>query len=110
MRYLLIDEITDSDLLKIEDFLKKNGLSSGIEKVFWIEVPDNRLSREQAGQETHKPYVFAVECGKDWIKAELFLRTLRNFNGIYQDYCTLSQQNFILEYIENIIKELNIGT
>ena len=110
MKYFLIDEISDSDLKKIEDFLKSNAVSSGLEKVFWIEISDHCLSKEQADQVNHKPYVFSVECGKDWIKAELFIRSLGNFQGEYQGYCTSVQKDFIAEYIESMIQELDIKT
>ena len=110
MRYFLIDEITDSDLKRIKVILKQDAMSSGLEQVFWVEVPDSHLSREQAEQDDHKPYLFAVECGKDWIKAELFIRTLGDFKGVHQGYCTASQREYKVEYIEGMIKELEIGT
>ena len=110
MKYFCIDEISDFDLAKITDFLKQDAMSSGLERIFWVKIPDNHLSREQAEEDTHKPYVFAVECGKDWIKAELFIRTLGDFKGIYQEYCTPSQRDFIVEYIEGMINHLNIKT
>ena len=110
MKYFLIDEIADSDLDKIVSFLKQEAMSSGLEKVFWIEVPGNRLSKEQSGQDKLKPYVFAIELGNDWIKGELFLRSLGDFKGEYQGYCTSDQRDFILEYIESMINELGIST
>ena len=110
MKYFFIDEISDSDLIKIEKFLKLNAASSGLEKIFWIELPVNYLRKEQADHDGQKPYVFAVECGKDWIKAEFFIRTLGDFKGIYQEYCTPLQREFIAEYIENIINELGVKT
>ena len=46
----------------------------------------------------------------DISEAELFIRTLGDFKGIYQEYCTPSQRDFIAEYIETMINELNIST
>jgi hypothetical protein len=110
LKYYFIDEITASDIEKIEAFLKRNTVSSCLDKVFWIDVPDNLLTKEQLGHKKQKPYVFSVELGKDCLKAELFLRSLGDFKGIYQKYCTLSQRDFILEYIEGMIAKLNIRT
>ena len=110
MKYFLIDEISDTDIEQIVNFLKLNAVSSGLEKIFWIEMPDNYLRKKQADQEKQKPYVFSVECGKDWIKAELFIRSLGDFKGIYQEYCTQSQREYIGVYLENMIQELDITT
>ena len=108
MKYYLIDEIRSSDIGKIEVCLQQDTEATDFDKVFWIKIPDNLLTSEQSNQ--HKPFVIAIESGNDWVKAELFVRSLENFTGKYQGYCNTAQANFVMEYINNIIQKLNITT
>ena len=108
MKYYLFDEIPHKDMKKIEEFLEKNCTRSGIDRLFWVEVPGNCLSEMQSGHKDCQPYVFPIETGKDWIKAEFFIRTLRDLNCTCSGYCMNNQRDFILDYMDNIIASLNI--
>ena len=45
MRYYLIDEISLSDMEKINIFLKENTIGSELEKFFWGRIPKDLLTR-----------------------------------------------------------------
>ena len=110
MRYYLIDELSGGDVKKAERFLKQNAVQSGIENLFWIEIPEDRLNEIQSEHRDCHPYFFSVELGTDWIKAEFFIRTLHNLNCACSGYCDRAQRRFISDYMEGMVTESGIRT
>jgi hypothetical protein len=110
MKCYLIDEITVPDMEKIEMFLREKAAMSGMENLFWMEMPGDRLNWLQAQHLECQPYKFAIELGKDWIKVEFLLRGSRDLICPCSGYCDPGQRDFILDYMDNMLGELNIGT
>jgi hypothetical protein len=106
----VIDEIPREDMAKIEDYLGATCMPSGIERLFWVEVPVECLSEIQAEHNACQPHVFAIETGTDWVRAEFFIRTLNDLRCPCSGYCTMRQREYILGYMENIIGKLGIRT
>ena len=63
MRAYLIDELSSNEMEKINGFLKKNAISSNLDKIFWIRIPDGLLSKTQIQHRDCQPHVFAAEQG-----------------------------------------------
>ena len=110
MRAYLIDEISRKDMEKIAEFLKKNAIPSSMDKVFWIQIPEQLLTKEQMAHKECMPYMCAVELGKDWIKVEFFVRSSKNIKCTCCRYCTDEQRNFIINYTNNMIEQLGVRT
>ena len=110
MKYYLVDEISDKDMDKIRGFLKQNAVESQIEGLFWIELSEDLLNKQQSLHKGCQPYRFALEMGKDWIKAELFIRSSDNIRCDCSGYCNASQRDFISNFIESMISKLSIKT
>jgi len=106
----LIDEIGVADLRRIRRFLSEKAISSGLDTLFWVEVPNSLLTPLQQEHLPCQPHVFAVETGQSHVKAELYLRTLRDMRCPCQDYCTLQQARFIMEWVNSMLKDLSIRT
>jgi len=106
----LIDEIGDADLKGIHRFLSAKAISSGVDALFWVEVAPPLLTSLQQEHVPCQPYVFAVELGQGFVKAELFLRTLSNMRCSCQGCCTPPQANFVIEWINEMLRELSIRT
>ena len=75
-----------------------------------MEMPGDRLNRLQARHLECQPYKFAIELGKDWIKVEFLLRGSGDLICPCSGYCDQEQRDFVLEYMDNMLGELNIGT
>lgn len=88
MRAYLIDEISASDMKKITLFLRENSSQSSLEAIFWVEIPEDLLAGIQFEHKDCRPYVFAMEKGDNWVKAEFFVRSLKNMRCACQTYCT----------------------
>jgi len=95
---------------KITAFLKEESIRSHLNRIFWVEIPTGLLSRTQHEHKSCGPYVFAVELGDDWFKAEFLVRTLEGMGCNCQDYATPQQREFILEYSHTMIDVLDVRT
>ncbi len=110
MRSYLVDEISPSQKEKIKAYLIEHALSSDLNEIFWVKLPDDLLTEAQSKHRDCHPYVFAIELGRDWIKAECLIRSLNNMKCEAQAYCDPRQWVFITKFVHGIIKDLGIQT
>ena len=110
MRSYLIDEISPPALEKIGGFLNKNAISSNLDQIFWVQIPDDLLGATQFQHQNCQPYVFAVELGTDWIKLEFFVRSMKSMRCTCSDYCTTQQESYIISFAQSLIEQLDIKT
>jgi hypothetical protein len=110
VRAYLIDEIHSRDMDHVKGFLKENAIRSSLDEIFWVQIPDDLLSETQYLHAQCRPHVFAVELGSDWIKLELFVRSLKSLRCDCQDYCTSGQRDYVFRFAEGIIERLDIRT
>jgi len=110
MRSYLIDEISLADLEKIAEFLRLKATQSGLGKIFWVSLPPHLLSPKQARHPQCQPHVFAAELGATWIKLEFFVRSMNGVGWECQDYCTREQEQFILDWAQELVRHLRVET
>jgi len=110
MRSYFVDEISPSQKEKIKAYLIEHALSSDLNEIFWVKLPDDLLTEAQSKHRDCHPYVFAIELGRDWIKAECLIRSLNNMKCEAQAYCDPRQWVFITKFVHGIIKDLGIQT
>ena len=110
MKSYYVDEISSFDLDKITRYLDNNAIESGMEKLFWIEIPSDYLTGMQSEHSECRPHRFAIEIGDTWIRAEFFVRTSVKFGCDCNGYGNEDQKEFIMNYIDNMINELGIKT
>ncbi len=110
MRSYLIDEISPSALEKVSGFLHKNAISSNLDQIFWVQIPEDLLSRTQFQHHNCQPYVFAVELGSDWVKLEFFVRSLKSMRCMCSGYSTAQQERYIISLARSLIEQLDIKT
>ena len=110
MRSYLIDEISPPDMAKIEGYLEQNAIKSHSKKIVWVQMPQDLLSVTQFQHRDCQPYAFAIELGPNWIKLESLVRNLKNLHCICNDYCTLQQRDFILNFAHKMMEHQDIRT
>jgi len=110
MRAYLINEIDGSGMLRIHAYLKKTAISSSLERIYWVRVPDDLLNETQVEHRDCRPHVFAVELGRDWVKLECFLRSLKGMQCTCQGYCSESQTLHIVRFAREMMDRLGIKT
>lgn len=110
MRAYVIDEIRAQEMEKVRAYLKQHAIRSSLEQIFWVQIPDDLLNETQYLHTQCRPHVFAVELGPDWIKLELFVRTLKSMRCDCPAYCTPIQRDHIFRFADGIIEQLKIRT
>ena len=110
MRAYLIDEISPSDMEKISGFFKEVTISSNLDNIFWVKLPDDLLNSAQFKHRHCQPHVFAVELGSDFVKLELFVRSLNSMRCTCPGFCTDRQMRYIFDFAHGMIDQLGIRT
>ncbi|MCJ7593597.1 MAG: hypothetical protein MUO52_02355 [Desulfobacterales bacterium] len=110
MRSYLIDEMSPHDIGRMREYLGQNSSPSELESIFWIPVPNHLLNEIQLRHGACHPLVFAVEVGSGWVKMEFLVRSRKGLKCECQDYATLEQMSFILNFTHQMIRELEIKT
>jgi hypothetical protein len=110
MRAYLIDEITSTDMEKINGFLERHAIKSHLDQVFWVQIPDGILSDTQIKHTACQPHVFSVELGSDWVKLEFFIRSLKTMGCTCPGYCTTNQMDYVIRFTRSMIEQLGIRT
>jgi len=110
MRQYLIDEIRRDDLERISDYLQEHALASSLEDVWWVEMPEDLLSPEQFSHPKLKPFCFAVELGRDFVRFELLIRSRQTLHHPAIAYATRQQRDFILAFADRLVEELALRT
>lgn len=110
MRSYLIDDVPPSNMERIRIFLKENAIQSSIEKVFWLQVPDDLLSNAQSEHRHCRPHVFAMELGSDWVRLEFYVRSLKSMRCSCPGYCTKQQMDFVVNFAHRMIETLDVKT
>ena len=110
MRSYLIDEIGEEDVKRLHRYLSAKAVPSGVEGLFWVEFGPSLLTPLQQEHLPCHPHVFAVELGSKNLKAEFFLRTMKDMRCSCQGYCTPAQAHYIIGWINDMLQELSIRT
>ena len=108
MRSFYIDELSEVDVSKIRLLFEKKALSSLIEDIWWVEIPLDLLTVSQRNRKDLCPFVFTVELGASWLKIEFLIRSLKTLNREWQAFCTPTQRQYILSFVDNLIDDLEI--
>jgi hypothetical protein len=109
MRQFLVDEIPHRQIEAIEDYLKKKTIPSGLEKLFWLEIPEELLSPIQYEHKDCGPHYLAIELGQDFLKFEFLVRSCRRLRCDCVQYVTQAQENFLLNFACNLINTVDLG-
>ena len=102
MKWYVIDEINKTDLAAIKNYLKQRLSPSGLENILWLKLPDLHYN---ALQKTHKecaPFFIATELGADWIRFELFVRSMKTMGCECCSFCDPPQVEWIIAEAEDI--------
>lgn len=110
MRQLLLDEIAPPDAARLTEWLKANAEMSPMEGLYWMEMPPDRLTAEQAAAEGDQPFCFAIEVGEDWAKIELLVRSRTNLRSPHTGYAAGGQRAYILDFADRLVADLGLTT
>ena len=81
MRSYLFDELLESEIDAVRDYLNQHAVPSGIKDLYWIPLEADLWNEgqmqalSQGSPSLAHGYRLAVELGDDWVKFELLVRT-----------------------------------
>lgn len=110
MRQILFDELSDSDIEKAADYLNKNTVPASLDGLFWVEFDDELLDEDQKNAQSDKPFCFAIELGDAWVKFEYLVRSKTNMRSEFTRYANEKQFQYIVNFSQTMIDDLNLQT
>jgi len=108
MRQYVIDQLSREEQANIESYLQRTLQPGSLEGVFWIEVPQDLLGAEQRGHDVCGPFFFAVELKAESVSFELLVRSQSNLHCSCLAYATKMQRDFVLQFVDRMLKEEKI--
>ncbi len=110
MRQYLLDEISRSDYNRLRDYLTEHAQASGLQDVWWVDLPADLLSPEQFEHQDCQPFRFAVELGDDFVRVEFLIRSKNTMRCSCIGYATRQQRDFILAFTDRLVDDLVLKT
>ncbi len=110
MRSLLIDELTGQDAEKLKTHLDEVGSPSEIRGLYWIDLPEGKLTPLQQEHQDCRPHRFAVELDDDWLKIEFLIRPAVGLRCPCCGMAERDQRDHILAWADDLIDRLGLAT
>ena len=105
MRQIVIDELSPMERDNIESYLKRSIKQGAMVGLYWLELPPDLLSEAQLGHEDHGPFYLGVEVDNQSVKFELLVRSQTNLHCTCIAHASTSQRQFVLDFIDKMVKE-----
>ncbi len=105
MRQYVIDELSFLEHDNLDSYLKRTLKSGPMDGVFWLEVPREQLALAQLNHPDCGPFYFTVLLEKTEIRIEFLVRSSHNIRCSCIDWATQGQRQFVLDFIDTMIKE-----
>lgn len=110
MRSLVLDELCRADMEKLASYLASTLTASAIEGVYWLDLPPDLLSAEQAAHGDCGPHRVALVLEEESLRLELLVRAHDSLRCTCTGYASLAQRQFLLGYMDRLIAELGLMT
>jgi len=108
MKQYVIDQLRELDYEKILEFLKKNADASEFGGIFWVMLPVELYSDIQREHKQCHPFCFAVNLSFKQVDFELLTRSRRIMRCTCISYADGKQRDYIMDYADRMLEELNI--
>lgn len=108
MRQFVIDEITKEEKDAIEDYLRKTLEAAAMPGIYWLRLPDDLPGPAQEGHGECEPFYFGIELTDRKVVFELLIRNQSSLHCSCIAHATKAQRDFLLQYIDVMLKELQI--
>lgn len=112
MRCYLIEDLTGENLKRIESRLTELGLRGPLDGIYFLPVPEDLLSPEQAEHAGEcGPHIMALEVLPDFgaLKLELLVRGRGRLRCSCVTYADAAQRTWAMDHLDTFIRELDIA-
>jgi len=108
MKQYVIDQLRESDYEKILGFLCDHADTSEFGEIFWVMLPEELYSDTQKEHEQCQPFCFAVNLSYKQVDFELLIRSRRILRCACIRYADKKQRDYIMDYADRMLEELDI--
>lgn len=108
MKQYVIDELRPGEAGRLKDYFETAFGPPEMDTLFWIPVPESRLSETQRDHKDCRPFYFAVEIDDNRIACELLVRTRSAIRCSCIAYATAGQREWLIDTIDEIFETLEI--
>jgi hypothetical protein len=105
MRQVVIDEMKGEEKKKAEEYLARTAEPGPITGIYWLQVPPDLWSDIQQQHGACGPFYFAIESREAAISFELLVRSQTTLHCSCIGYATIAQRDFLLHYIDSMVRE-----
>jgi hypothetical protein len=108
MKQYVIDQLRESDYYRIKDFLDANAEGTALEGIYWVNLPPDFYSSVQSEHSKCHPHYFAVNLTWNDVAFELLIRSRQVIRCSCIAYATKQQQDYIIQFADRMLDELEI--
>lgn len=110
MRSYMIEELSPDSIERIGKKLDDLKLTGAIEGIWWLPISDEHLTDEQKGHaESCGPHCVAIEVEDDHLKMELLVRCRQVMRCSCIAYATPEQRAYAIDWVDDLLKSLDIS-
>ena len=107
MKSYFIEDLNSKQIKKIKTLLEEQDCYNPIKDIFWVKLPQKILSiTQEKHNKTCGPYIFSIEIGKNWIKAEFLIRDTKKISCSCIRFAEEHQRNYIINFIDAILNHI----
>ncbi|MCA1988628.1 MAG: hypothetical protein LDL07_05705 [Desulfarculus sp.] len=110
MRSLVFDELMAKDLERLAQHLGEVCEPSRMEGVYWLHLPADLLTPEQAEHAACGPHRVALVLEEGSLRLELLVRAQNSLRCACTGYATPAQRQFLLGFMDRLVTDLGLST
>lgn len=112
MRALVYDELRRADLNRLAEHLAQVCQPSSLEGVYWLTLPPDLLSPEQAAHPQCGPHRVALvlDPENESLRLEMLVRASNSLRCACTAYANEAQRKFMLNFLDRLVADLNLLT
>lgn len=108
MKQYVIDQLRQTDYLKVLEFLDAHCERTELEGLYRRELPPELLSATQAEHASCQPHYFAINLDVRQVSFELLVRSSQIIRCNCIAYATREQRDYILAFADGVLDRLEI--
>ena len=109
MRQYVVDELRKNEIERVAQYLNTKCEAGGVNRLYWLQIPDDLLSEVQLRHRDCAPFCIGVEITEDSVIFEMLVRSRQKLRCSCIAYASDQQRQFILNFADRLLRETEIG-
>lgn len=108
MRCYIVDELSKETLRHLAEALESKGWASGIEKLYWLPLAENKLTPLQKEHALScGPHCMALELLDNGVRLELLVRARGKMRCECIAYTCPEAERAMMEYVDSLLENIH---